>query len=267
MKTSILTTVAALALGGAPLAASAQTGATIYADDFAGPAHTVLNGTTPTVDNGGFGGTAGATWAATSNLTYNGNEQLNYTATGGAGTGFLPFTPQLGLVYTLTCEVFNTSDADLTSLGFVTHPTPTTANNWYDSADRGGVDNAIDWVYVNNGSSQAQGGPGASQAVLGNIGGNGIYTITLDTTTPLWNYSLTGPGGTLSATFTSNPVIGGVGFGNMFSTDGAVDGVYDTFSLTVVPEPSTWALLGIGAGALAVGVRRRLPRAGQGSVK
>ena len=82
-------------------------------------------------------------------------------------------------------------------------------------------------------------------------------TITLNTTAPAWEVTWTGPSGAINYTYTTNPTITGVVLGESYGSEGT----YSSFALTnvSVPEPSTYALLGLGAGALLL-VTRRLRR-------
>ena len=128
-----------------------------------------------------------------------------------------------------------------------------------------------DAIYDLGTSSQAFGGPGGAGDPDGqNLGvvspvtsdpvtGNGLYTITLNTTGSNWTYSMTGPGGSTSTyTYSTNPTITGVGIGTAdFSSTGTATFSDFTLTATTTPEPSTWALMLGGLGLLAFIVRRR----------
>jgi hypothetical protein len=91
----------------------------------------------------------------------------------------------------------------------------------------------------------------------------GTYTITLNTETTFWTYSVTGPGiSTGTVAFTINPTINYVGFGS-WSPDSLETGTVDHFTLTTcrtTPEPSTYLLLGLGGLVTVIVSRRRLLR-------
>lgn len=54
-------------------------------------------------------------------------------------------------------------------------------------------------------------------------------------------------------TYTTNPTINYVGF----VTEGGLTGSVSAFELSAVPEPSTYALMGLGGLALLLRIRRR----------
>ena len=93
---------------------------------------------------------------------------------------------------------------------------------------------------------QGFGGPNTNDG-KGSLGvgtKGGTYSITLDTTAPVWTYSFAGPGITPTVfSFATNPTaINSVGIG----TANGGTGRFDNFTLTTsqaVPEPSTYGLI------------------------
>jgi hypothetical protein len=240
----------------------------IYSDTFTDGSSTTpvnLNGLTPTVDNGGFGGTAGATWSAatitgTLEYTENGSGTLSYSNGASftySGTAYLPFTPEAGQVYTFTAEVTDTAGGfSFANLGFDESGTATTTFSYYSTAGSYAYDWALDYQGA---SSQTYGGPGTGGGPDGeDVGGDGTSVITLDTTGIVtvanpdgdWSYSITGPSGSTGTYYYSTtPSIAGVGFGDLYGGTAT----YSSFSLTTsatTPEPSAWAMMLVGVGML-----------------
>jgi hypothetical protein len=211
MKTVLLlATVILLACAGS---ASAQV--TIYEDSFTGTGS--LNASTPTIDTGGNGGTAGATFIADGTWQTNGSSASANTA--GASNAFLPFTPVAGQDYTLSATL-SASGLDWTTLGFTQYDS--TNSFFYNTPNP----TPSPWILLGTGSSPAVNvySSGLTQAgsVSSGLSQGDTYTITLDTSaTSAWTFAVTasGPGitGTLTilptTTFASNPTINYVGFG------------------------------------------------------
>jgi hypothetical protein len=157
----------------------------IYQDNFArvGP----LNGSTPdTVD------ATGATWFACNNPALNAQVQTDgseIALTNVPGTtngvylnGFLPFVPQVGHVYTLTCEITALSGGNQwLAMGFATQPL---TNNFFAAVNCGAGWNLI----RGNGTGvQPYRFPGGSGNVAQKAAAFGtttnLFTVVLDTTT------------------------------------------------------------------------------------
>jgi hypothetical protein len=154
-----------------------------------------------------------------------------------AGTypnAYLPFTPQVGHVYTLTCSIKALSGASQwLALGFA--ETPIT-NNYYAAATGG-----VDWLLTRGNGTQYQlfEGPGTG----GNLGGNlpaadasafETFSLVLDTTTGSatsgWSMALYTNGlleNSVTGAWSPNPPIAYVGLGADAAT-----GYFQNFTLT-----------------------------------
>jgi hypothetical protein len=219
-----------------------QTTTTIYQDTFARTG--LLIGSAPdTVDVGN------ATWVGYNQLYTDGSE-LNLTnlPTGGpTPNAFLPFTPQVGHVYTLSCDIEPlTGAAQWCSLGFALNPI---TNNYYAAVTCGS-----DWLLVRGNDTQFQifKGPGTGGLVTytGPGGGNNwpapgnnnafeTFTLVLDTTTGSassgWSmdvYTNQVLAVTVSNAFSPNPAIQYVGLGADAAT-----GNFRNFKLTDLSYP------------------------------
>jgi hypothetical protein len=287
MTTNAQKTLLALAAGamfgtlGAGSAVATAAPTTIYQDGFnrAG----LLDGSTPTVDNGGLGGTAGATWSALNTatpaaadsgwatstsrggqLTYSGNPAG--TATAYDGTAWLPFTPQSGQVYT----------AQVT---FVAQ-TSGTAADWIglflDNKTSGLFGSGSNpWMFVRPDLS-AHSDAGYVSPTAGFVGGptaggttaSGVYTsdtivntMILNTMQSNWTVQfkwndLTNPGDSVTSAVTA---LGGTTSADQigFVIVPPATGTATNFSLTAVPEPATLGLFGLGGLGLLLASRKR----------
>jgi hypothetical protein len=170
----------------------AQVTNVIYQDDFArvGP----LDGSTPSPVN-----TGGATWKACNAAPYNAvvmTDGLQLCLTNSPNptngfylNGFLPFTPQVGHIYILSCKMRPLSaGTNWLTLGFATGAP--TNNNF------GAFSVGADWMLVRGDGTQVTTfrGPGIVTpnnftAALGST--TNVFTVVLDTTTGNANYGWT----------------------------------------------------------------------------
>lgn len=238
--------LATLACG---LYAQVHAATTIYADDFSGTSGTNLSGlapdTRPGTETWNTSTTEGA-WKADGSMPVNTGTDLN-----GNRNAFLPFTPLLSKVYTLSMTVNVTAgDSDWFALGFAELGATGTGDQFHSQ-------NTTAWILQRHKGDQFPddtfSGPNANGGV-NHIFADGPQNlkIVLDTTTALWTVDFFRNDVHLREfTYGTNPTINHVGFSKFDDASGTVD----NFSLTVIPEPSA-ALLG-GLGMLALLRRRR----------
>ncbi len=171
------------------------------------------------------------------------------TLTTGLGKAYLPFTPSVPGVYTLQVTadpadsgVYN----DWISMGFapemVGEPYQT-VGPWMLIGGEGTIKTALD-------------GTGGIQTWGTNLGtGAHVLTIELDTTPALWKVEwFVDDSSVRTYTYpTANPTINYVQLG--CNTAATTMGTFDNFTLSFVPEPSTWLVL--FSGILVSAIRRR----------
>ncbi len=161
------------------------TNITIYQDNFARSG--LLNGSAPDTVN-----VPGATWFACNNSTFNaqlltdGSEIALTTSPGTTNgiylNGFLPFVPQLGHVYTLSCNIRALSGGNQwLAMGFAVQPL---TNNFFAAVNCGAGWNLI----RGNGTGvQPYRFPGGSGNIAQKTAAFGtttnLFTVVLDTTT------------------------------------------------------------------------------------
>jgi hypothetical protein len=242
----------------------------IYQDSFGRTGG--LNGSMPTIDAGGFGGTANAKWAALlfgtnspdtgwTTSTVNGG-QLTYSgATNGAHEmALLPFTPEPGQIYQLQVTAvvndFGSSSSNWIGLQFL---------NVSDGAYGATGPAMIYRVY--GGGAGFPNGIGGSGSVAGSPGGGSttntsdkvVLTEVLNTVGATWTAAfswkdmtnpalsvITSPSNVnMSPTGDLSVNMVGIGFAP------PIGGTMTNFSLVTVPEP---AGLGLITGAIALGL-------------
>lgn len=184
----------------------------IYSQDFTG-GPSPLAGTTST--------TGGGTWVGNGIVRLDG-------ITAGAGADSLAFTPQSGFVYNLTATISITSPDPWIGVGFLE------SNGTYGFFGSQITPTALrtaDWQIWPQAVN-------ASSLISNDI------LVQLDTTGAQWTAAMFQGDTQIGSTYTyaTNPTINWVGF----VSDGASSGSVSAFELTVVPEPSTWALLAMG---------------------
>lgn len=233
-------TAASLCLIGLPIVSA--NAATMYFDDFSGDGLSGLNGTTPDTTTGGN------TWAASGDWANDGST----TATGTAAdddNAFLAFTPVAGNVYTVSASLATPSGGvSGTQWGAIGFTNTNTLNTVF--WDNG----TIPWIlYRENNEVVSWTGPGiAGNVSEGTFSGPINYSIVLDTTNATnWTAQWLVNGSEVrAATSIGTPMINYVGLGRV----GGAAVEFNSFELTVIPEPSTMALLGLGGMVL---LRRR----------
>jgi hypothetical protein len=185
----------------------------IYSQDFTG-GPSALAGTTST--------TGGGTWVGNGIVRLDG-------ITAGAGADSLAFTPQSGFVYNLTATISITSADPWIGVGFLES-----------NATYGFLGSQITPTALRTTGWQIW-PPGFNST---NLTTSDDVLVQLDTTGAQWTAAVFQGDTQIGSTYTyaTNPTINWVGF----VSEGASSGTVSAFELTVVPEPSTWALLAMG---------------------
>jgi hypothetical protein len=247
MKMKLTFAVLALALVSAQVSAGV-----IYTETFDGDGAGSINGKVTA--------TGGGIWVANPIVTDDGvNDDINQ------GSAVLSFTPELNKVYTLSMDIYQTGIANI-GLGFTTGA-PANAGN-PDGLDRfvGSFATGVAWGQFNGPAFRAWEGLKAVNR-LANITYDVDYfnlshtiTVVIDTT---------GNGSSFTAEFfvdgvsqneSGGPdIIDAVGVADISHVGfSRIDGdpvTVDNFSLSVVPEPCTLALL--AAGMVGAGLRKK----------
>ena len=261
----------ALAIATVLLLSRAADAATLYTDSFSG-AGVNLNG--QGVEGGAL---SPANWSA--NATYFDNGSLDESVEGGA---YLPFNPVVNAQYTLSLDVFNTTDRWV-ALGFARDPIGSPGADQVNDRHSNEVE-GIAWMLFRDHATDAtqdvqlfaglrtnNGLLDTNAAVTHNQVNN--LSIVIDTTGTGSNFtaeyflngsSITdadGVAGGPTGPRTVNIAVADINFVGMSYDDAttAAQITVDNFRLTAIPEPTSFAMAGLGLiGLLAVQVRRRL---------
>lgn len=240
------------ALGLALIPSSAHAATIIYQDDFSGANNTNLSGTAPDIKPGA------QTWSG-STLSFDADGSVDND--GGGRGAWLPFIPATGNIYQLSGTI-NVAGGSWITLGFAER----NPNNHFNTTTASGADPYGSAVVAPGGAVTFFVGEGLSGS-SDHTGINGVnqIDITLDATnasSTLWTmaFKLNGTQVVAPSTVLQSATFEGTGsFSNIafvgFSADNTAAGQIDNFSLSIIPEPST-ALLG-GIGMLALLRRRR----------
>lgn len=210
-----------------------------------------LNGSTPDVTLGQYGGTAGATWISAPWNTDGAAVVTNPSQ----GAATLPFTPQTGHLYQISVTENNTSGnsewlalgySDGTGGGSTFYHAEVTPKAWM--LMRGTTATFQNQSFYGSGTT--------NPASIGTETGTNTIAINLDTRPANWQINwYVNSNLVRTATFATNPTITSVSFGNDNMAGIPVQGTFENFTLAVVPEPGTLALVAFGS--LAVMHRRR----------
>jgi hypothetical protein len=210
---------------------------TNYYDDFSGGV-TTLNNTTPdiTIDS--------ATWDTVAGITADGGFTV-----GAAGNrnAFLPSAIEAGRTYRISVDVNLTVAGDTQRAGLFLvgnddlngTSIPTTSNSGQDGIFLRGDGNVQ--IFQNGNFLAVDGGNSASETLS-------ILLSTHADATP-WSAAFY-VADTLVASheYTSSPAFGRIAIGATAFGTTTLEGSFDNFIVTVIPEPATGVLLGISAG-------------------
>lgn len=243
---------------------------TIYSQTFSGGA-TTINGTAPTVANTYAGGSSSALWSytGTSNLFL----MANGTLDGNSGSALLNFTPQAGFYYTLTASVTLPSEmhGQWIAMGFtLLDPTGQDGahSRFADTTVRGSP-----WMLARTGGESqgsaytmdqyfsAVGGTTIDSENLADTAGTYAFTLDLNTSGAQWTTTAYIDGTQMGSlyTYSSIPAIVAAGLGSSAIGSYAAGIQWNSLSLSAeaVPEPSTFALAGLGMGVLLLAYRKQ----------
>lgn len=249
--------VLAVLLAASACVASASAGV-IFEETFSGSTDP-LNGAAPDVRPEG----SAATWTANSVYLQNGD----FSMVSGGASAWLPYDFSTPGVYKLE-SVFQlnagSTAGDYMGIAFTQKGDSFTTLGFGTANNMGGPNAAPSFILRETGNYLV-----SRTAAFGNVLANSGATdpgpfktalsdpvkisfvlnttgvnYTLDAYINDTQLDLNGDGEGLTYTYVSNPVLTGVGFG----TNGSASGQFQSFSLTVVPEPSILAMLVLGAG-------------------
>lgn len=190
-------------------------------------------------------------WIAYSTLTTSSGVALPGATTNGKDA-VLAFTPQTGMVYTLSADVSAISGASYVGVGFVANSVVPNGSEFF----AGLVDTPSPWAYsVTNGTFATLIGPGGTgYSGFSGKGATGTIKIVLDTTEANWVSTWSFNNVALRTnTYSGTLNINYVGFG----TGGFVNSTVDNFTLEAIPEPATLGLVAV-VGCAVLFIRRQL---------
>jgi hypothetical protein len=257
--------ISAATLSALALAASAQAAA-IFQDDFNGTVGNTINGTAPDVRPGT------ETWTAATTTTFVTGDYASMTSASQAA--FLSWTPAAGNIYELSVDViFNTTTGGIATLGFFDNnisttkaPNTATAINtpWLGLRNTGGALLRDLTGAAGTGFAEQTTASGTTTIKVSDsplVWKWNTIKLVLDTTATNWTITGYVPNASnvlvqvgTTQTYTGNGGLNAVTSVGFSTISGAVI-QYDNFKLeTVVPEPTSLALLGLGGLSL---IRRR----------
>lgn len=227
----------------------------LFSHNFGGSSEASLDGVA--LDVGGQNWFAGGVDSTDSVASFNADGSVT-----GQGSMWVNFTPQAGFSYTLSADITATNNQWI-ALGFAQNPgAGSGAGESRHTGDANGIAWALHRFENNNPDQQFFVGPSTTGGAINNnvVSQTMSMVITLDaidSDNVLASLSLNGAVqanvdelniGSLAALG-----IQGLGFS---SASGTVSGSIDNFSLTAIPEPSTYALM-FGVAVLGIALCRR----------
>lgn len=235
----------------------------VYSNDFSGGSAVNIDQVAPTMANTFAGGSSSALWTVASNLTHVAYMYQDGAIGAANNAVLLPFTVQPGYIYTLSAQLTYSAGAISgnnniwVGLGFTTGvPAYSTTPRFIDPSFPGGP-----WGNITLGGNDSffyhrASTSGSTVQITPNLGTYNLE-ITLDTSGSSWlgSYFINGTQVGTTYAFASSLALKSVGFTqNNFSGYGLTGaGIqWDNMLLTAVavPEPSTPALIGLGAAML-----------------
>jgi hypothetical protein len=255
---------------GVALCASSARAAIIISDPLTGSG--ALNGSAPAVDTynptdtwSAYNGTTTSYFNRTSSgtaMTATGIQYIDGSAAGASpAVAELNFTPTPGSIYTLTATITPSGGTPWLPFGFASEYNTVNTYNGANGTDgpwlllrttSGSGQNSDDLQVFPTATSSGQSiSSGANSGTLNPE----TVSIVLDTTQTDWvaSWYINGSQAGTSYTYTTNPTINAVFFGEYNASYGSVS----NFSLTAVPEPCSLLILSVGMLGL-LGRRRRL---------
>jgi len=231
----------------------------LYQDDFSGTGG-ALNGASTDIGSG--------TWVAGGTWLDDGTAGTTVAAGPTGEAAWLPFSPANGYVYTAVATILN-NQPNWVGFGFL--PASPAGGDWTvtDFSVRHSNAPGYGWMLTRNSTGNDQEGF-LGGGTLGGQSWNGDVTdptvpidisIVLDTTAANWSVEWFINGSSQGAPVAyggiGNPGIGGIGFSHDRNAEANAGGQLSFFELSVVPEPTTFALLGLGSLALVMARKRR----------
>lgn len=221
----------------------------IYQDDFSGSGTTNLSGLAPDTATGLLGGSAGATWLASSIFKADGTSSIT---TASAGSAYLPFSPVSGYVYTISIDIgVPTFTADHWAGISLVNGTPNTGVAFHSLTETYATIGRRNPAYTSNDLLRWQGpkNGGTNLHISESAAGAWRLSIILDTQNASdWKFQwlMQADGGVehLSGVYD----LGTESINHiMISHSNISSFTYDNFSVTAVPEVGSSALTAAGA--------------------
>lgn len=240
---------------------------TVYEDSLTGDGD-YLHGTTVDSSTGLHGGTLDATWISRINdKPERAIETEDGALMGGYTSAFLPLEIQEGVVYKLTATIHKLGgNTKWGAVGFARTAGGEERPFVEDLSYKSSAAVRVYSTHPNSGAPEFFAGPGATNPIAADdwtdaLRGEQTVSIILDTTESQWKvHAIVGGIASSVHTYSEADSIAAnfkyVGFGSDNDTNAADGALVSNFSLVVVPEPGTAALMLLG-GTMVL-LRRRI---------